>query len=80
MDADPPKSAIECSEPQSFERSTFVREMKEEREEILRFKWLESEKAHQDIGIEKALLLWIMRHRSKWLERRREMKMSGQFP
>jgi hypothetical protein len=55
-----------------FGRSAVVRGIKEARDEILRFKWLESEKAHQDIGFEKALLRWVIRHRSTWLEQRRK--------
>jgi hypothetical protein len=39
-----------------------------EREEILRHKWIESEKAGRDIGFEKALLEWMVRHRSMWLQ------------
>jgi hypothetical protein len=65
------KSAIKRDELQPFEFSTFIQEMKEERDEILRFKWLESEKVHQDIGFEKALLGWVIRHRATWLEQRR---------
>jgi len=56
---------------QPFERSTAIKEMKAEREEILRFKWLESERLHHDIGFEKALLGWVIRHRSTWLAERR---------
>ena len=37
-----------------------------EREEILKHKWLESEKAGKDIGFEKALLSWVCNHREKW--------------
>jgi hypothetical protein len=37
-----------------------------EREEILKHKWLESEKAGKDIGFEKALLSWVCFHRDKW--------------
>jgi hypothetical protein len=65
------KSGIESDEPQPFERSTVIKEMKEEREEIMRFKWLESERLHHDIGFEKALLGWVIRHRSTWLAERR---------
>jgi hypothetical protein len=41
-----------------------------EREEILRHKWIESEKAGYDIGFERALLDWIVKYRSAWRERR----------
>ena len=37
-----------------------------EREEILRHKWIESEKAGRDIGFEWALIDWIVKYRSKW--------------
>jgi hypothetical protein len=37
-----------------------------EREEILKHKWIESEKAGYDIGFEKALLNWVFHHREKW--------------
>ena len=37
-----------------------------EREEILRHKWFQSEKAGHDIGFEKALLDWIVNHRARW--------------
>lgn len=38
------------------------------REELLRYKWIESEKAGYDIGIEKALTDWLLKHRKNWLE------------
>lgn len=37
-----------------------------ERDEILKHKWIESEKAGEDIGFEKALLDWVLYHRSDW--------------
>jgi hypothetical protein len=49
--------------------SEFYREFLAERDEILRHKWLESERAGHDIGFEKALLDWVARHRSTWRER-----------
>jgi len=36
----------------------------------LKHKWIESEKAGKDIGFEKALLDWIVKHRSHWREKR----------
>ncbi|MFZ4482604.1 MAG: hypothetical protein ACOYOL_01320 [Chthoniobacterales bacterium] len=50
--------------------STLYREFLAEREEILRHKWIESEKLGHDIGFEKALLDWVMRHRSAWRDTR----------
>lgn len=50
----------------SLRRSSVYREFLAEREEILKHKWLESEKAGHDIGYDRALLDWIMNHREKW--------------
>lgn len=51
--------------------SALYREFLAEREEILRHKWLESEKAGYDIGFERALLDWIVKHRTNWRASRR---------
>ncbi|MDQ3621797.1 MAG: DUF4032 domain-containing protein [Verrucomicrobiota bacterium] len=54
-------------EPSDFVRESLLyKEFLAEREEILRHKWIESEKAGHDIGFEKALLDWIVKHRSSW--------------
>ena len=50
--------------------SLLYKEFLAEREEILRHKWIESEKAGHDIGFEKALLDWIVKHRSSWRTQR----------
>jgi len=42
---------------------------------FLRHKWLESEKAGYDIGFERALLDWIVKHRSNWRKYRRESRV-----
>ena len=52
--------------------SALYREFLAEREEILRHKWLESEKAGYDIGFERALLDWIVKHRSNWRKSRQQ--------
>jgi len=46
--------------------SSLYREFQAEREEILKHKWIESEKVGHDIGFERALTDWIIKHRSKW--------------
>lgn len=46
--------------------SVLYKEFLAEREEILRHKWIESEKVGQDIGFERALLDWIVKYRSNW--------------
>ena len=52
--------------------SVLYKEFLAEREEILRHKWLESEKVGHDIGFEKALLDWIVKFRSSWRETRQK--------
>ena len=51
--------------------SVLYKEFLAEREEILKHKWIESEKAGSDIGFEKALYDWIMNHRSNWRDKRK---------
>ena len=49
-----------------LENSALYQQFLKEREEILKHKWIESEKAGQDIGFERALLSWVCNHREKW--------------
>ncbi|MEQ1862573.1 MAG: hypothetical protein ABMA13_21850 [Chthoniobacteraceae bacterium] len=58
------------SSPDLVKESLLYKEFLAEREEILRHKWIESEKAGQDIGFERALLDWIIKHRSAWRTKR----------
>ena len=53
-----------------LKNSSLYREFQAEREEILRHKWIESEKAWHDIGFERALTEWIIKHRSSWRKTR----------
>ncbi|MDD3179218.1 MAG: hypothetical protein PHQ04_02575 [Opitutaceae bacterium] len=52
-------------------RSSLYQEFLAEREEILKHKWLESERLGYDIGFERALLDWIRKHRDRWRAHRR---------
>ena len=54
-----------------FAQSALYRELSAEREEILRHKWFESEKAGRDVGFEQALVNWILHHRANWRATRR---------
>ncbi len=47
-----------------------------EREEIMRHKYFESQKAGFDVGFEKALLDWLVKHRADWRRTRREQQQS----
>ncbi len=62
----------EEDQSQFVKNSVLYKEFLAERAEILKHKWIESEKAGRDIGFEKALLDWIMKYRSDWRDRRRK--------
>ena len=53
-----------------LEKSSLNQQYLAEREEVLRHKWLESERAGRDIGFERALMDWILNHRAKWRKSR----------
>ena len=59
-----------------LKNSSLYREFQAEREEILKHKWIESEKAGRDIGFERALTDWIIKHRSKWRKSRQAASQS----
>ena len=58
--------------PEFVKNSLLYVEFLAEREEILRHKWIESEKAGHDIGFERALFDWTIKHRSAWRQHRKE--------
>jgi hypothetical protein len=53
-------------------KSSLYREFEAEKEEIMKYKWIESQKAGHDIGFERALTDWIIKHRSKWRRSRQQ--------
>ena len=57
-------------------QSSLYQEFLAEREEILKHKWLESERLGFDIGFERALLDWIRKHRESWRAARRQHQSS----
>jgi len=68
------KEKAESCDSSVLERSSLYQEFLAEREEILRHKWLESEKAGKDIGFERALLDWIRKYRGEWRAARRLLR------
>jgi hypothetical protein len=58
-------------------QSSLYQEFLAEREEILKHKWLESERLGYDIGFERALLDWIRKHRESWRAARRQQQQQG---
>ncbi len=67
--------AAKESKPQNqhdfVKRSSLYQEFLAERDEILKHKWLESERLGYDVGFERALLDWIRKHRDGWRAKRR---------
>ena len=46
--------------------SLIYKDFLEEREQVLKHKWLESEKKGYDIGYSTALIDWIIKYRKNW--------------
>ena len=56
------------------DKSTLYHRYLDEREEVLRHKWLESERTGSDIGFERALVDWVLNHRAKWHNSRQAVR------
>jgi hypothetical protein len=74
--SDESKESLSASD--LLRNSSLYREFQAEREEILKHKWIESEKAGRDIGFERALTDWILKHRSKWRKSRQQAAVERQ--
>jgi hypothetical protein len=72
----PTKSSDDSGSHDFVKQSSLYQEFLAEREEILRHKWLESERLGYDIGFERALLDWIRKHREGWRAARRPKSTS----
>ena len=70
----------ELSPSDLLRNSSLYREFQAEREEILKHKWIESEKAGRDIGFEQALTDWIIKHRSTWRKSRQAAALARVQP
>ena len=60
------KSGIKNEMDNILKNSALYKEFLREREEILKHKWIESEKANRDVGFEWALLDWNFNYRNGW--------------
>ena len=49
---------------------SLYKEFQAERDEVLKHKWIESEKAGYDIGFDQALVDWIVNYRPSWRKSR----------
>ncbi len=67
-----PEKSKSNDQHEFVKRSSLYQEFLAEREEILRHKWLESERLGYDVGFERALLDWIRKHRDSWRAARRQ--------
>jgi hypothetical protein len=71
-------SAPEPATSRDFvKQSSLYQEFLAEREEILKHKWIESERLGYDIGFERALLDWIRKHREGWRAARRQQQSTS---
>jgi hypothetical protein len=53
-----------------IKNTSLYKEFLAQKEEILKHKWFESERAGYDIGFAKALIDWTMKFKSKWVRER----------
>jgi hypothetical protein len=58
--------------PKYFDLKTQIEEVIQE---IMKYKWLESEKAGRDIGMKEATIRWITEHYDKWFNETKEKFM-----
>ena len=65
------QSSIITNPPEALRKSRVYQHYLAERNEILRHKWLESQKVGHDIGFARAHLDWIRHHRTEWRTKRR---------
>jgi hypothetical protein len=54
----------------NIQDTLLYREFLAQREEIMKHKWYESERAGHDIGFAQALIDWTLKFKSKWLKER----------
>jgi hypothetical protein len=57
---------VSQSAPESFMKMRLYQAFCAQRAEILRHKWIESEKAGRDIGFDVALIDWTLHHHPAW--------------
>lgn len=61
-----------------LERSyALLEEAAAEREEVLRHKWFQSEKAGREVSFEEALADWLVNHRAEWKRQWQEKQKSA---
>jgi len=66
-------AAASTSSQKSPAPTNYYEEFLAELDEIRRYKWIESQKAAEDIGFERALVEWVTQHRDKWRSSRQKL-------
>ena len=56
----------------NLEETSFYKEFQAQREEIMKHKWYESERAGHDIGWCQALIDWTNKFKTQWLRSRKK--------
>ena len=77
FDQHPEPGGVFGSDEDILAGSSLYKEFLAEREEILRHKWLESERAGYDIGFDRALTDWCARYRRDWRLARHRARMAA---
>ncbi len=57
-----------------IKETSLYKEFLAQREEIMKHKWYESERAGVDVGFAYALIDWTMKFKNKWLQSRKNKK------
>ena len=70
----PSPTMSEQEDPSWLENTTLMATWRSMKEEILRHKWLESEKEGSDIGWERAFVNWMAHHRIGFERARRSVE------
>jgi hypothetical protein len=55
-------------------KTSLYKEYCDMKEEILKHKWYESEKAGRDVGFSWALINWTLKFKTSWINKRRKTK------
>lgn len=56
----------------NVKETSLYREFLAMKEEVMKHKWYESERAGHDVGFSKAVIDWTMKFKSKWIESRKK--------
>lgn len=64
----PKRKRVKMPDPVEESKSgpSLYRQFLDERDEILKYKWVRSEEVGHDIGFETALINWTRNHREQW--------------